>query len=49
MVQSHSQRTHTSEVKYFKVLMQEFSIKLDIIFLNAIAEFFSQNVNLISF
>lgn len=45
MVQSHSQRTHTSEVKYFKMLMQEFSIKLDIILLNKLAGFFSNNIN----
>jgi hypothetical protein len=46
MVQTHSQRTLTSEVKYFKILMQEFSVKLDIIFLNTLAAFFLENVTL---
>jgi len=45
MVQSHSQRTLTSEVKYFKILMQEFSVKVDIIFLNTLAAFFLENLN----
>lgn len=46
MVQTHSQRTLTSEVKYFKILMQEFSVKLDIILINTLAAFFLENVKL---
>lgn len=44
MIQSYNQRTNTNEMKYFKVLMQEFSVKLDITFLNAIIEFITFNV-----
>ena len=45
MVQSHCQRTHTSQVKYFKILMQEFSVKVDIILLNTLGAFFIDNPN----
>jgi len=46
MIQTHCQRTKTSQMKYFKVLIQEFFIKLDIDFLNCISRFLTvENVN----
>ncbi|RNA17061.1 vacuolar sorting-associated 13A [Brachionus plicatilis] len=39
MVQNHSQQTKTTEMKYFQVLIQEFSVKIDINFLNALSQF----------
>ena len=45
MVQTHCQKTKTTEMKYFKVLMQEFFIKLDIVFLNAISTFLTEKTS----
>jgi vacuolar protein sorting-associated protein 13A/C len=45
LVQSHNVLTETNQIKYFKVLMQEFFIKLDLNFLNALSQFVSDNVN----
>lgn len=43
MVQNHSQQTKTTEMKYFQVLIQEFSVKIDINLLNAFSEFLENN------
>lgn len=43
MVQTHCQRTKTSQIKYFAVLVQEFSIKVDIDILNALSAFFADS------
>lgn len=48
MIQSFCQRTQTNEMKYFKVLTQEFSVKIDIAFINAISAFLMDKVNKIS-
>ncbi len=45
MRQSQCKRTNTTEIKYFKILIQEFSIKLDIEFLNALAYFVVEEVS----
>jgi hypothetical protein len=42
MIQSHSQRTNTSQMQYFKILIQEFCIKCDIDLLNAMGRFFTE-------
>lgn len=44
MILSHSQRTNTNEMKYFKVLIQEFFVKLDIIFISALMRIFTDKV-----
>lgn len=44
MIFAHSQRTKTNEMKYFKVLVQEFFVKLDIMFINALVAVFSDKV-----
>jgi hypothetical protein len=44
MILSHSQRTNTNEMKYFKVLIQEFFVKLDIIFISALMGIFTDKV-----
>ena len=42
MVQLHSQRT--TQIKYMKLLMQEFSIKVEMELLNALSEMFAPKV-----
>ena len=49
MIFSHSQRTKTNEMKYFKVLVQEFFVKLDIMFINALVAIFTDKVRIIFF
>jgi hypothetical protein len=44
MILSHSQRTRTNEMKYFKVLIQEFFVKLDIMFINALVSILTDKV-----
>lgn len=43
MVQNHSQQTKTTEMKYFQVLIQEFSVKIDINLLNALSKFLTSD------
>ena len=49
MRQSQCKRTNTTEIKYFKILIQEFSIKLDIEFLNALSYFLVEEVKFYQF
>ena len=46
MVQLHSQRT--TQIKYMKLLMQEFSIRIEMELLNALSEMFAPKVRKIS-
>ncbi|CAF0704730.1 unnamed protein product [Brachionus calyciflorus] len=45
MVQSYNNRTNTTEMKFFKVLIQEFFVKIDIALLNAIQDFVTDEAN----
>ena len=40
MVEVHNQRTNLSEIQYFKVLIQEYAVKVDYGFVNAMINFF---------
>ena len=44
-MQYSCQKTKTTEIKYFKVLLQEFFVKIDIVFLNAISVFLTEKTD----
>lgn len=45
MVQYSCQKTKTTEMKYFKILMQEFFVKFDIVCLNALSVFLTEKTD----
>ena len=46
MKQTHNTKTKVTEIKYFNFKMQESFVKIDIVFVTALYNFFNEQVNI---